>query len=185
MHATLRFAALASTLALLSIGAAADSSNARPSNTQIAAGTYHTCALGTAGGVRCWGYNFFGQLGDNTTTSRLIPADVAGLTSGVAAIAVGAYHSCALTFAGAVKCWGKNSSGQLGDNSITDRHFPVDVSGLASGVAAISAGLFCITSSTCGVGSLNYTGLTKIAPDNASPKRDREFSLELAARRAG
>jgi len=107
----------------------------------IAVGDEHSCALTTAGGVKCWGYNMFGQLGNNTTVDSHIPVDVSSLGSGVAAIAAGFSHNCALTTAGGVKCWGSNSSGQLGDNTAgTDRHIPVDVSGLSSGVAAITAG---------------------------------------------
>ena len=83
----------------------------------IAAGGYHTCALTTAGGVKCLGANFYGQLGDNTTTNRTTPVDVAGLTSGVAAIAAGGYHTCALTTAGGVKCWGWNHYSQVGDST--------------------------------------------------------------------
>jgi RHS repeat-associated protein/uncharacterized repeat protein (TIGR01451 family) len=105
----------------------------------VAAGVSHTCALMT-GGVKCWGLNSTGQLGDNSTTQRTTPVNVSGLTSGVAAITTGDYHTCALTTSGGVKCWGDNSNGQLGDNSTTQRTAPVDVSGLTSGVAAISAG---------------------------------------------
>jgi alpha-tubulin suppressor-like RCC1 family protein len=106
----------------------------------IAAGNSHTCALTTAGAVRCWGWNSSGQLGDGSTTQRTTPVAVSGLGSGVAAIAAGRHHSCALTTAGAVQCWGNNNSGQLGDGSTMGRSTPVAVSGLDSGVAAITAG---------------------------------------------
>ena len=108
--------------------------------TQISAGTYHTCAVTTSGGVKCWGYNSNGQLGNNSTTQSLVPVAVSGLTSGVASITGGGNHTCALTTSGGVKCWGFNAYGQMGNNSTTDSKVPVAVSGLTSGVTQIAVG---------------------------------------------
>jgi alpha-tubulin suppressor-like RCC1 family protein len=100
----------------------------------------HTCALLNTGAVKCWGSNSDGQLGDGTTTNRLTPVTVSGLGSGVSAISVGASHSCAVLVTGAVKCWGNNQFGKLGDGTKTSSSTPVAVSGLSSGVSAIAAG---------------------------------------------
>ena len=107
--------------------------------TQVSTNGSHSCALTSGGGVKCWGLNSTGQLGDNSTIQRLTPVDVSGLATGVVAISTGQAHTCALTTIGAVKCWGSNSAGQLGDSTTTQRLTPVDVSGLGGGVAAISA----------------------------------------------
>ena len=105
----------------------------------VESGGSHSCALLEGGGVKCWGRNEFGQVGDWTTTDKIAPAQVNGLGSGVDSIAVGGAHTCALIDTGDVRCWGYNNSGQLGDGTSTPSSKPVNTSGLA-GVVGIAAG---------------------------------------------
>ena len=116
----------------------------------VSAGGNHTCALTTAGGVKCW---------EVVLGLRAKPVDVPGLASGVAAVSAGGNHTCALTTAGGIKCWGGNRHGQLGDGTTTDRDTPVDVVGLTSGVAAVSAGgnHTCALTTAGGVKCWGYT----------------------------
>jgi alpha-tubulin suppressor-like RCC1 family protein/Tol biopolymer transport system component len=127
----------------------------------ISAGGFHTCALTTGGGMKCWGYNFYGAVGDGGAGAPATPVDVVGLASGVTAITTGYYHSCALTSTGGVKCWGWNANGQLGNGNTTDSNVPVDVSTLATGVIAVSAG----QSFTC---ALLSGGVVKCWGENSS-----------------
>ena len=109
----------------------------------IDAGDNFTCRTAN-GGVKCWGANASGQVGNNTTSSAVKRPESVRNLSDVAQVSTGGSHACALLDAGTVKCWGENANGQLGNNSTTDAKTPVVVSGLAD-VQYIEAG----TDHTC------------------------------------
>jgi RHS repeat-associated protein len=105
-------------------------------------------ALTKSGGVKSWGENEEGELGDGTTENRDAPVSVSKL-SGVTAVAGGLFQSLALLSNGTVAAWGDNEDGELGTGSNTgpeecgSKLFPcstkpVAVHGLA-GVKGISA----------------------------------------------
>ena len=112
----------------------------------VAGGGYHTCALTNAGGVKCWGSNEYGQLGDGTIDDTNTPVDVLNENgdpiTGMIAVTAGDGHTCALTTAGGVVCWGENEDGQLGNGAHDDdlHPIPANVTGLDSGVSIIAAG---------------------------------------------
>jgi alpha-tubulin suppressor-like RCC1 family protein len=105
----------------------------------IVGGNNHACALLATGAVKCWGANYYGQIGDATTSNRLTPITITSLGTSVRSINAGWEHTCAVTTSGAAKCWGRNSEGSLGDGTLTNRYAPVDVIGLDSGVLDINA----------------------------------------------
>ncbi|WP_259185561.1 hypothetical protein [Rhizobium sp. BK176] len=99
-----------------------------------------TCAVTGSGGLKCWGSNSDGQLGNGTTTASNVPVDVSGLTSSVVNVATGNRHTCATLSSGAVNCWGWNSNGQLGNGTTTNSSLPVSVHGFSTGNTAIATG---------------------------------------------
>jgi alpha-tubulin suppressor-like RCC1 family protein len=114
---------------------------------QVSPGGSHSCALTLSGYVDCWGANDYGQLGSGSPGNQTTPIQVSGLTGGVLTISAGFTHTCALIYAGGdantggVKCWGNNAVGQLGDGAAEQTsNVPVEVTGLSSGVKAVSAG---------------------------------------------
>ena len=106
--------------------------------TAIAAGPGRSCALTATGGVKCWG--FVGYLEDGGTPFfSLLPRDVPGLSSGVAAVATGGeMFWCAVMATGTMACWGDDSNGQLGLGRRIFSATPLEVTvsdKLAAGVA--------------------------------------------------
>src|SRR5690606_33307522 len=70
----------------------------------------------SAGSARCWGYNYYGQLGSNDTDHRDTPSPVL-LFRTLTQISAGGDHTCARDNAGKAWCWGRNSVGQIGNGT--------------------------------------------------------------------
>lgn len=97
--------------------------------TGIAVGLNHSCAIAD-GSVYCWGLNFSGQIGDNTTIQRRVPQAVVSVEGGllnktISSIGGGSNRSCAVADA-KTYCWGRNSEGQIGDGTLIDRRVPTE-----------------------------------------------------------
>ena len=120
--------------------------NSGTSYNSVSLGYSHTCGITTTGILKCWGSDTVGQIGDGLLpTDRFTPYVV---DSGVnySSISSANNTNCAITTTGILKCWGENSSGQIGDGSMTARTAPVTIE---SGIPyeSISAG----GDHTCGV----------------------------------
>jgi uncharacterized repeat protein (TIGR02543 family) len=108
--------------------------------TDVSGGRYHSCAV-VSGGVKCWGFNSFGQLGDGTNTNSSTPVSTIATGSGVTAVSAGYYHSCAVV-SGGVKCWGYDSFGQLGDGTNLNSSTPISTIAAGRGSTAIAAAYY-------------------------------------------
>jgi len=108
--------------------------------TAMSANVVHTCAMTMNGGLKCWGNNDFGQLGNGNETFSTTPVAVMGLSSGVTAMSHGGYVTCALDIGGTLKCCGWNAYGQFGNGTTTNSNTPITISGLPWQPATISEG---------------------------------------------
>jgi hypothetical protein len=139
----------------------------------IAAGLNHSCALTGDGGVKCWGANHLGQLGNGTKIKSSTPVEVAGLARGVSAISAGGNSTCALMTTGTVKCWGDGTFGRLGNGSLTGSSTrPVDVRFAAVALAPKA------TPATAQLRTL-VDGVQRILVQSAAGRR--ELALALTA----
>ncbi len=177
---------------------------------QIAAGGYFTVALLDNGTIKCWGDNFYGQLGYGDTNNRgdnagemgdnLLQVDL-GTGRTAMQIAAGGNHTVVLLDNGTVKCWGRNSSGQLGYGDTNHRgdgagemgdNLPVVDLGTGRTAMQIAAGIAHTvvlldngtvkcwgenSSGQLGYGDINFRG------DGAGEMGDSLLSVELGTGR--
>jgi alpha-tubulin suppressor-like RCC1 family protein len=107
----------------------------------LGAGLWSTCALTSTRAMKCWGSNFYGQLGSGDFNLSSVPVDVLGLTSGVQFMSLGWAHACAVR-SGALFCWGRSSAGAVGSGLPVGSNTPMAtaVPEFTSGVEAVGAG---------------------------------------------
>jgi alpha-tubulin suppressor-like RCC1 family protein len=91
---------------------------------ELAGNNTSICARRATGAVSCWGYNGYGQLGNNTGTTSYTPVGVSGLTDATH-LTMSDQHACAIRSGGRVVCWGGNGSGQFGNGTLTNSLVPV------------------------------------------------------------
>jgi alpha-tubulin suppressor-like RCC1 family protein len=112
----------------------------------VAAGSTHACGLyrnGAESRVVCWGNNQFGQLGlGHRKPCTFCFRSISAAIGNTASVVTGpmSLHTCSLSNNGKVHCWGRNSAGQIGDNSTTDRLNPTVPLQMGSNVMQISIG---------------------------------------------
>jgi alpha-tubulin suppressor-like RCC1 family protein len=92
---------------------------------QVACGSYHTVAIKTDGTLWIWGYNFYGQLGDSTTTNRSSPVQTIAGGTNWKQVACGSSYTAAIKTDSTLWTWGYNNKGQLGDSTIISKSSPV------------------------------------------------------------
>jgi alpha-tubulin suppressor-like RCC1 family protein len=168
----------------------------------IAAGQVHECALKADGTVWCWGYRYYGNLGNGTSGVRpgldchyeggcgtpyavQVVLAQGGAFTNVLKVIAGRMHTCALRSGGTVWCWGYNVEGELGDGTSTNRSTPVQVtqgnaSTLFTNAADVAAGggTSCAskTDGTAWCWGLNYSGEV-----GDGTTRDRKSAVRVKA----
>lgn len=107
----------------------------------IEVGDDGTCAILDDGAVRCWGYGFDGQLGDDHAEDwSAVPVDVIGIDDAVQ-LALGGQFACALLGTGKVKCWGGADFGEFGPG-VTSSPVPIEIPNIPADIVSIRAGFY-------------------------------------------
>ena len=90
----------------------------------VSLGGDHSAAIAEDGNLYTWGYNYYGQLGNGTTTYSLTPIEI---MDNVKSVSLGDDHSAAITEDGSLYTWGYNHDGELGNGTKTDSQTPIKI----------------------------------------------------------
>ena len=115
-----------------------------PSVVDVAVGDEHACAVGSSGGVSCWGSDQFGMLGDGAALDSpgpVVPETASGtpVTGGVTDISAAERTTC-IVRSGAVACWGVNDHGQVDDSGNYSVATVTPIVGLPGGATRVATG---------------------------------------------
>src|SRR5262249_55064318 len=94
--------------------------------TAVSAAANYVCALAATGGVRCWGNNDRGQLGNSNIFPQSVPGTVIGMTTALSVSGL-FLHTCAVQADGSASCWGNNAAGELAAKDTLDHLTPTAV----------------------------------------------------------
>ena len=107
----------------------------------VACGSYITAAIKTDGTLWLWGWNRFGEAGDNSITKRSSPVQTVTGGTNWKSVACGQYYTASIKTDGSLWLWGYNGYGQLGDNSTTRRSSPVQTVSGGTNWKSVSCGV--------------------------------------------
>ena len=107
---------------------------------KVSCGGAHTAAIKTDGTLWAWGYNLYGQLGDNTTATKVSPVQTATGGTNWKQVSCGAFYTSATKSDGTLWSWGRNDYGQIGDNTIVNKSSPVQTVGGGTSRKQVSCG---------------------------------------------
>ena len=173
------FLALTVLLSSCQIHLPAIPSSGAPLKRILAAGGNHTCAIEN-GELKCWGENKAGQLGDGTFEDRIVPTKAVVFSGSAVSVAAGYLHTCVVTDAGEVVCWGDNWAGQLGNlaNPIND------MGGKMGGFQAVEAG-GAHTCALTGSGGIRCWGGNKLGALGDGTNENRQTPVDVIGLTSG
>jgi alpha-tubulin suppressor-like RCC1 family protein len=138
---------------------------------QVSVGRDFTAAIKTDGTLWTWGYNFYGQLGNNSANNTSSPVQTIAFGTNWKQVSAGQFHIAAIKTDGTLWSWGRNGQGQLGNNSANNTSSPVQTITFGTNWKQVSCGYHTTAVKTDGtLWSWGYNGFGGLGDNTATPK---------------